>query len=45
MIVSYKTEINPTQEQMQKINQTIGSIFTGYVNYKDICNAFEMIKY
>ena len=25
MIVSYKTEINPTQEQMQKINQTIGT--------------------
>ena len=25
MIVSYKTEINPTQEQIQKINQTIGT--------------------
>ena len=25
MIVSYKTEINPTQEQVQKINQTIGT--------------------
>lgn len=25
MIVSYKTEINPTQDQMQKINQTIGT--------------------
>ena len=21
------------------------SIFTGYVSYKDICNAFELIKY
>jgi len=25
LIVSYKTEINPTQEQIQKINQTIGT--------------------
>lgn len=25
MIVSYKTEINPTQEQIQNINQTIGT--------------------
>ena len=25
MLVSYKTEINPTQEQIQKINQTIGT--------------------
>ena len=25
MIVSYKTEINPTQAQIQKINQTIGT--------------------
>ena len=25
MIVSYKTEINPTQEQIQKINKTIGT--------------------
>ena len=25
MIVSYKTEINPTHEQIQKINQTIGT--------------------
>ena len=25
MIVSYKTEINPTQEQIQKINRTIGT--------------------
>lgn len=25
MIVSYKTEINPTQEQIEKINQTIGT--------------------
>jgi len=25
MIVSYKTEINPTQEQIKKINQTIGT--------------------
>lgn len=25
MIISYKTEINPTQEQIQKINQTIGT--------------------
>ena len=25
MYVIYKTEINPTQEQMQKINQTIGT--------------------
>ena len=25
MIVSYKTEINPTQEQIRKINQTIGT--------------------
>lgn len=25
MIISYKTEINPTQEQIQKINKTIGT--------------------
>lgn len=25
MFISYKTEINPTQEQIQKINQTIGT--------------------
>ena len=33
MIVSYKTEINPTQTQIQKINQTIGACIYVYNFY------------
>ena len=36
MLKSYKTEINPTQEQRQKINKTIGAcrfIYNFYIAY------------
>ena len=45
MLKSYKTEINPTQEQMQKINETIGAcrfIYNFYIAHnKELYNKGE----
>ena len=45
MLKSYKTEINPTQEQIQKINKTIGTcrfIYNFYIAHnKELYNKGE----
>ena len=48
MLRSYKTEINPTQEQIQKINKTIGTcrfIYNFYIAHnKELYNKGEKFK-
>ena len=45
LLKSYKTEINPTQEQIQKINKTIGTcrfIYNFYISHnKELYNKGE----